>query len=137
MTFRLSATAMLVALLGIAPAAPLLVTPAMAGESDIGAFDPDKDGTIDLAEAQRAATKTFDKLDSSQDQDLDAKELGSRLSEAELKGANPDNDGVLGRSEYLNLVVDRFKAADPDNDNTIDAKELESPAGKALLQLMR
>lgn len=137
MTFRLSATAMLVALLGSAPATPVLVTPAMAGESDISAFDPDKDSTIDLMEAQRAATKAFDKLDLNQDQDLDAKELGSRLSAAELKEANPDNDGVLGRSEYLNLVVDRFKAADPDNDGTIDAKELESQAGKALLQLMR
>jgi len=37
-------------------------------------LDPDKDGTVDLAEAKDAASKLFDKLDRDHDDTLDKRE---------------------------------------------------------------
>ncbi|WP_232629746.1 EF-hand domain-containing protein [Methylobacterium sp. Leaf118] len=133
MAFRLSHAALLALALGVAPA---LAAPPMT-KVDIAAFDPDKDGTIDLKEAQTAASAAFDKLDPDKDGTLDAKEVKGRLSEADLKAFDPDNDGTLDKKEWLAAVATQFKAADPDNDGTIDARELSSPAGSALVALMR
>ncbi len=110
MSDRLAAAALLIAFSSTVPAG--FATPVLAAQGDVSAFDPDKDGTIDLKEAQAAASAAFDKLD-------------------------PDEDGTLGKKEYLTLVETHFKAADPDNDGTIDARELTGPAGQALVQLMR
>ena len=132
MAFRLSSAVLLAALVAV----PAYAAPTTTTKVDIAAFDPDKDGTIDLQEAQ-AASAAFDKLDPDKDGTLDAKELQGRLSEADLKKLDPDNDGTLDKKEYLAAVEMYFKAANPDNDGTIDAKELASPAGQALVQLMR
>src|SRR6516225_7707854 len=75
-------------------------------------LDPDKDGTVDLAEAKDAASKLFDKLDR-------------------------DHDGTLDKNEFLAIVEKRFKAADPDNEGTIDAKELKAAAGRSLTRLLK
>ena len=104
---------------------------------DIAAFDPDKDGTIDLKEAETAAGAAFDKLDPDKDGTLDAKELTGRMSAEEIKLGDPDRDGTLDKKEYLDLVRTHFKAADPDNDGTVNAAELAGPAGSALVTLMR
>ncbi|MCJ2043342.1 EF-hand domain-containing protein [Methylobacterium sp. J-078] len=128
MSSRLSAAAILAVLLGFT--APVLA-------ADVSAFDPDKDGTIDLAEAQAAAAKKFDMLDPDKDGTLDAKELNGLLTAAELKAADPDGDGTLDKKEYLAVVAARFKAADPDAEGTIDAKELSSPAGASLATLLK
>lgn len=100
-------------------------------------LDPDKDGTVDLKEAQDAAGAAFDGLDPDKDGTLDKKELKGRLKAGELKMADPDSDGTLDKKEYLGVVEMRFKKADPDNDGTLDAKELGKPAGKALLRLLK
>jgi Ca2+-binding EF-hand superfamily protein len=107
-----------------------------ASPEALKALDPDKDGTIDLAEAQAGATKVFGTLDPDKDGTLDAKELDGRLDEAALKAADPDNDGTLDPTEYASVVEAKFKAADPDNDGTIDANELPSADGLALLKLI-
>jgi len=107
-----------------------------ASPEALKALDPDKDGTIDLAEAQAGATKVFAKLDPDKDGTLDAKELDGRLDEAALKAADPDNDGTLDPEEYAAVVEAKFKAADPDNDGTIDANELPSSDGAELLKLI-
>lgn len=99
-------------------------------------LDPDKDGTIDLAEAQAGGKAVFAKINPDKDGTVDAKELGKRLDEAGLKAADPDNDGTLDEKEYSALVEMKFKAADPDNDGTIDEKELKTPAGKQLKRLI-
>lgn len=78
----------------------------------IAALDPDKDGTVDLAEAQAGGTKLFAVLD-------------------------PDNDGTLDAKEYAEVIAQKFAAANPDNDGTVDAAELGSDAGKALLKLIQ
>ena len=132
MAFRLSAAVLLAATLGLGVAAPAFAAPAT-----VAAFDPDKDGTIDLKEAQAAAAKQFDMLDPDKDGTLDAKELNGRLTAAELKAADPDSDGTLDKKEYLAVVAARFKAADPDAEGTIDAKELSSPAGASLATLLK
>ncbi len=61
---------------------------ARRGASVVGLFsaqlDPDKDGTVDLAEAKNAAGKLFDKLDRDKDGTLDARELRGRMSKSEF-----------------------------------------------------
>src|ERR1039457_5869245 len=75
-------------------------------------FDTDNDGTLDLAEAKKAASSLFTKLDR-------------------------DHDGTLTADEYLAVVEQRFNAANPDKDGTLDAKELNSGAGRALVRLLK
>lgn len=110
---------------------------ASGGRSALRMLDPDNDGTVDLAEAKKAAADLFAKLDPDHDGTLDARELRGRLTAKELAAADPDHDGTLTLDEYLAVVEQRFKAADPDNDGTLDAKELKSRAGRALLRLLK
>ena len=119
-------------------AGTLFVTglPALA-KSRYVMFDTDNDGTVDLAEAQKAGSAAFDKLERDNDGTLDKHELTRRLSAAELASADPDHDGTLSKDEYLAIVEQRFKAADRDNDGTLDARELNSKAGRALLRLLK
>jgi hypothetical protein len=100
-------------------------------------LDTDNDGTVDLAEAKKAASAVFARLDRDHDGTLDKRELAGRLSARELEAADPDHDGTLTEDEYLTVVEQRFNAADPDKDGTLDAKELNTAAGRALLRLLR
>jgi Ca2+-binding EF-hand superfamily protein len=101
------------------------------------ALDTDNDGTLDLAEAKKAASALFARLDRDHDGTLDKRELAGRLSAKEFAAADPDHDGTLTMDEYLALVEQRFNAANPDKDGTLDAKELNTSAGRALLRLLR
>ena len=94
------------------------------------------DGTVDLAEAKKAAGDLFDKLDTDKDGTLDVKELKGRLSRKDFAAADPDKDKTLTKDEYLAVVEQRFKVADGDNDGTVSAAEFRSRSGRALLQLM-
>ena len=58
-------------------------------------LDPDKDGTVDLAEAKSAASKLFDNRD--HDGTLDKRELRGRLNAKDFAAADPDNDGTLDK----------------------------------------
>ena len=112
--------------------------PALAKSGDaVRTLDTDNDATVDLAEAKKAGSAVFDRLDRDRDGTLDKRELAGRLSAKELAAADPDRDGTLTKDEYLAVVERRFKAADPDGDGTLDAKELRSAAGMALLRLLR
>jgi Ca2+-binding EF-hand superfamily protein len=114
-----------------------MVLPAWAAPNPIRLLDTDNDGTVDLAEAKKAASALFDKLERDHDGTLDKRELAGRLTAKELAAADPDHDGTLTKDEYLAVVEQRFNAANPDKDGTLDAKELSSAAGKALLRLLR
>jgi Ca2+-binding EF-hand superfamily protein len=116
-----------------AAAAPAI---AEAKTSPVAQFDTDNDGTVDLAEAKKAAGATFDGLDTDKDGTLTLKELHGRLSRKEFAAGDPDHDKTLSKDEYLALVERRFKAADPDNDGTISAAEFDKPAGQALRRLL-
>lgn len=104
--------------------------------SPVASFDTDHDGTVDLAEAKKAASDLFDKLDADRDGTLDIKELQGRLSRKDFATADPDNDKTLTKDEYLAAVEKRFKAADPDNDGTISATEFGTASGQALARLL-
>ena len=104
--------------------------------SPVARFDTDNDGTVDLAEAKKAASDLFDKLDTDKDGTLDIKELQGRLSRKDFAAADPDKDKTLTKDEYLAVVEQRFKAADADNDGSVSAAEFRTRAGRALLQLM-
>ena len=106
------------------------------GSNPVKTLDTDNDGTVDLAEAKKAASSLFDRLDRDHDGTLDKGELSGRLSAKELAAADPDHDGTLTKDEYLAVVEQRFKAANPDNDGTLDAKEFSTRAGRSLLQLL-
>jgi Ca2+-binding EF-hand superfamily protein len=114
-----------------------MILPTWAASGPIRLLDTDNDGTVDLAEAKKAASALFDKLERDHDGTLDKRELAGRLSAKEFAAADPDHDGTLTKDEYLAVVEQRFNAANPDKDGTLDAKELNSAAGKALLRLLR
>jgi Ca2+-binding EF-hand superfamily protein len=131
-------TLTLASLLAVSLPPAMFVTsasPAFAA-SALQTLDPDKDGTVDLAEAKAAAGTLFDSLDIDHDGTVDHKELEGRISAEDWKIADPDNDKTISKEEYLAFVEVAFKRANPDNDATIDAKELKTPAGRALLRLL-
>ena len=114
--------------------------PALAGSrrgDPVRMFDTDNDGTLDLAEAKKAASALFARLDRDHDGTLDKRELAGRLSAKELAAADPDHDGTLTADEYLAVVEQRFNAANPDRDGTLDSRELRTKAGQALLRLLK
>ena len=115
-------------------------TPAAARaqrSNPVAQFDADNDGTVDLAEAKKAAGDLFDKLDTDKEGTLSLKELGGRVGRKDLSAADPDHDSTLTKNEYLAVVEQRFKAADSDNDGTLSASELSSRAGRSLARLLR
>jgi Ca2+-binding EF-hand superfamily protein len=114
----------------------LIATAPAWSQSLLKRLDPDNDGTVDLAEAQSAASKLFDKLDRDHDGTLDKRELRGRVNAKDFAAADPDHDGTLDKNEFLALVEKRFNAANPDNDGTIDAKELKTGAGRSLARLL-
>ena len=127
MVFSLAAGALFAAILPVAAKSRGLIR----------MLDTDNDGTVDLAEAKKAASALFEKLELDKDGTLDKRELARKLSAKELAAADPDHDGTLTKDEYLAVVEQRFGAADPDHDGTLDAKELNTAAGRALLRLLK
>lgn len=120
-------------LAGLCAAAPVI---AEAKTSPVAQFDTDHDGTVDLAEAKKAAGAAFDRLDADKDGTLTLKELHGRLSRKDFAAGDPDHDKTLSKDEYLTIVERRFKAADPDNDGTISEAEFDTHAGQALRRLL-
>jgi len=102
----------------------------------VAAWDTDHDGTLDLAEVNKAAAAEFDKLDVDHDGTLDMKELGRRVTKAEFLAADKDKDGTLDKAEYESIVAARFHAANRDKDDTLDAKELRTKGGHHLSELL-
>ena len=127
------------AVLGLSALAIFAAGPVWAQSKSraLAGLDTDNDGTVDLAEAKKAASAVFDRLERDHDGTLDRRELRGRLSPNEIAAADPDKDRTLTKDEYLAVVEQRFKAANPDNDGTLDAKELSSKAGRALLRLLK
>jgi EF hand len=63
--------------------------------------DTDHDGTIDMKEAQAAASALFARLDRDHDGTLDIKELRGHLTLREFRAAGPAKDGTLTEDEFL------------------------------------
>jgi Ca2+-binding EF-hand superfamily protein len=103
----------------------------------LASLDPDKDGTVDLAEAKAAAGKKFEAIDTDHEGTVSPEEAKDAIMQSAFSKADPDKDGTIDKAEWTALVEQHFKAADPDHDGTLDAKELESPEGKQLLKLLQ
>jgi Ca2+-binding EF-hand superfamily protein len=128
--------AILVAITGLIGAA----TPVLAATKNstlVGQFDIDHDGTVDLAEAKKAASDLFDRLDTNKDGKLSIKELHGRLRGRDFAAADADHDKTVTKDEYLAVVERRFKAADKDHDGTLSSWEFHTRAGRALVRLLR
>src|SRR5258706_1904889 len=71
-------------------------------------FDTDNDGTVDLAEAKKAASALFDKLDRDHDGTLDKRELAGRLNPKEVCPRCSDHRGAHAEEEYIAGSEPRF-----------------------------
>jgi Ca2+-binding EF-hand superfamily protein len=100
-------------------------------------YDIDKDGTLDLAEMEAAASAAFDRLDKDGDTTLAYDETKGRVGKNAFLAAEPDNDNTLTKAEYIGMAERLFKAADVNNEGTLDARELRSRAGRALQRLLQ
>jgi Ca2+-binding EF-hand superfamily protein len=132
---RFGLTAFAISLLAL----PVVSTARAADNASafVAKWDTDHDGTLDLAEVNKAADALFDKLDVDHDGTLDRKELGRRVTRTEFKAADKDHDGTLDKAEFETIVDKRFHAANPDADTTIEASELTTRSGKRLLLLLQ
>src|SRR5260370_11970474 len=72
--------------------------------SPVQMFDTDNDGTVDLAEAKKAASALFDKLDRDHHGTLDQRELARRLTPTALPAPHPDHHATLPHDEHLSFV---------------------------------
>jgi 5-hydroxyisourate hydrolase-like protein (transthyretin family) len=134
---KLTVTALMLGIAGVATTIAPAQAASMSSTAQLKAWDTDHDGTLDLAEAKKAAEAKFDRLDTDHDGTLDAKEIAStQVHKMSFSKADTDQDGTLDKSEYLALVETRFKAADTDNDSTVSDAELSTKAGMALARLL-
>ena len=138
---RLRRIALMAVILGMAGTL-VGIAPAFAAKDSVAekmnVWDPDSDGTLDLAEANKAAAARFDSLESDNDGTLDTKEMSStKVDKKVFKKADPDNDGTLTKGEFLTIVKERFEAAVPDHDGTVSVAELKTKAGKDLVRLLK
>ena len=119
----------------VAVAAPASVLAKAA--PDMKVLDPDSDGTVSLAEAEKAADAKFAALDPDHDGTIDAKEAKGLMDHAAFTASDPDKDGTIDKKEYAAAVEAAFKSADPDGDGTLNAKELAAPMGQKLLEMIQ
>lgn len=134
---RLRAAVLLLGISGLATIAVAQPT-GESGAAQLKAWDTDRDGTVDLTEAKKAAEAKFDSLDTDHDGTLDAKEMASiGVHEMSFSKADTDKDGTVDKKKYFALVETRFKAADTDHDGTISDAELSTKAGHALGRLLQ
>ena len=82
---------------------PALTEPA----GSIEMLDTDNDGTLDLAEAKKAASALFTRLDRDHDGTVDKRELAGRLSAKEFGAADPDHDGRRAQDVEARLPARR------------------------------
>jgi Ca2+-binding EF-hand superfamily protein len=101
------------------------------------AIDRDRNGTINLDEAKRAAAILFDQLDRHRTGKLSRTQLGrGRMTLAEFSWADRDHDGTLTKDEYLALVERQFRVADLDHDGTVSGAEFRARSGLPLRRLL-
>jgi EF hand len=136
MISRRTAILSILAVGGVFAGRPPAVAKSMRADP-LSGLDTDNDGTVDLAEAKKAAAALFDRLDINHEGTLDRREVGRRLSAKEFAAADVDKDKMLTTDEYLTIVEQRFKATDTDNDGTLTGKELQTKAARAFLRLLK
>jgi Ca2+-binding EF-hand superfamily protein len=135
---KLALSALLLAMAGTLAPAGSVQAQDVSAETRLKTWDPDNDGTIDMAEVKKAASAQFDRLDGDRDGTLDMNEMAAtKVDENTFTKADPDKDGTLTKDEYFSIVETRFKSADPDNDGTVSLAELKAQPGQALGLLLK
>jgi hypothetical protein len=94
-------------------------SPAAAESNLFPELDANKDGFVDLAEVQAAASAAFARAMEASPSELVSKEKQDRF-----------------RQKFQAAVERWFKLADVDGDGKLDEKELEGPAGQKLEKLL-
>ena len=89
-------------LIGLVPAAASAQGKSRAGGADavLQQWDADHDGTLDLAEAKKAAAAKFDALDRDHDGTLDRQELRGVVGAKAMREANTDKDKTIDKSHH-------------------------------------
>jgi hypothetical protein len=72
---KLALSALLLAMAGTLAPAGSVQAQDVSAETRLKTWDPDNDGTIDMAEVKKAASAQFDRLDGDRDGTLDMNEL--------------------------------------------------------------
>ncbi len=134
--FRLTLAAAAVTLVATASLVPQAHAATGHAAHFIARWDTDHDGTLDVAEINKAGDVAFSRLDTDHDGTLDKQELGNRVTPAEFAAADTDHDGTLDKAEYLSVVDKLFNNVNHDNDGTISAAELQTSAGHQLVRLV-
>lgn len=105
--------------------------------SPVATLDSDDDKTIDISEMGKAASDTFDNIDTDGDGKIDLQTIGNPLPTAQFKKADADKDGFLDKNEYFAVCDGLLRAADKDKDGTLDDQEFNSMKGKKLHRLIQ
>ena len=119
--------------------AVIVSAPAFAGNPDKSKLDANKDGKVDIAEAQAARpdwTKDqFDKADANRDGILTDAELNALPGEGHHYGAvDKDKDGNYTldevRATHPNLTQDEYASWDANKDGKVTKDELRATTDK-------
>ena len=97
------------------------------------------DGTLSLQQANKAAEKHFQALDTDHDGTVDENEIvPAGVSTAEFTaGDGPDKDKLIQKEEYMTIVKKKFTDADAKSNNKLTKDELNSEAGQKLMKLLQ
>ncbi len=96
-------------------------------------LDPDRDGTLTLAELQAPLRERMNKAKGTEKNRLQS---SLKLLEAEFKAMDKDKDGTVDKNEYVALLQTRFDAANRDKDQTLEPNELKTAAGQKVMLLL-
>ena len=116
---------------------PTQAAPDGSTVSPVAILDSDDDKTIDISEIGKAASDTFDNIDSDGDGKIDLRAIDKRLSGDQFKKADVDKDGFLDKNEYFAVADSLLRAADEDKDGTLDENEFKGKEGKKLQRLIQ
>src|SRR5437764_8669074 len=89
-------------------------------------LDPDRDGTLTLAELQAPLRAHMEKAEGMEKQRLEA---SLKVLEAEFRDMDKYKDGTVSKDEYVALLEKRFNSANRDKDKTLEPRERGTAAG--------
>jgi hypothetical protein len=118
-------------------AALMALATAAFAQSDLDALDANRDGTVDIEEAETKGRDVFRGLDTDMDGVLSAAEIAARLDAGTLAAYDSNANKSLDRNEYAKAIGIEFRNADANGNSRLDADELKSADGEKLLRLVR
>lgn len=132
----------LAACLAVGAAFYMQALPAVAAPPDADTIlqrvDKDDDGSISLAEAQKASEKHFARLDVDHDGRISNKEAqADHVGDEAFAAADVDHDGTVDRAEFAKVMEKVFQAADTNHDGKVTVEELKADTGQTLMGMIQ